>query len=209
MDKIEAKTTHYSNNSISISKSWSFFNVSSQIDRAFMGETFKQQPVCRACNTDEISINNILIKPCDCRSYIHLQCYRNELKKKMKMEILNDSVVIIENASLGCEKCGGKSLIVMSFCNYKKDLMELGLFGEYVIFEKNDGKTVVVDLERHKDIFIVIFLRKNKKINIFLMRFFFILTFFHIRVVQKNVFFALKTPAFQKFIVESPGLKQA
>ena len=148
---------HYSNNSMSYSKSSSFFNINSHMDRAFvMGDGQRIQTICRYCNTDEISINNILIRPCDCKSYIHLQCYKTFLKKKMKAEYIDNSRVIIDNSSLICDRCMGKERIVMNLCNAKKDLLDLQCFTLYVILEKNDGNTVIVNLERHKDIFIVI-----------------------------------------------------
>lgn len=159
MNKSESNlTTHYSNHSLSHSKS-SSLNFFSQIDKALVGdlrENPKMQPVCRLCNTDEISINNILIRPCECKSYVHLQCYRNFLKKQMNAEYVKDSMVIIENQSLYCESCCYKLMIVMNFCNSRKDLIDLQCFQRYVILEKSDGQTVILNLDRFKDIFIVI-----------------------------------------------------
>ena len=134
------------------------FNICSQIDKALIGdmkENHHLQPICRLCNTDEISINNILIRPCECRSYVHLQCYKNFLKKTIVSEYVKDCMVIIENDSLICEKCQTKQILVMNFCNSKKDLLDLQYFSRYMIIEKNDGKTMIINLERYKDIFIV------------------------------------------------------
>jgi hypothetical protein len=151
--------SHYNNNSLSHSKSSSFYNFYSQIDKALVGDLRDTQKmhqiVCRICNTDEISINNILIRPCECHNYVHLQCYRTFLKKTMVVEYVKDCRVVIENESLICEKCQTKQLLVMNFCNTKKDLLDLQIFQRYIILEKNDGKTMIINLDRYKDIFVV------------------------------------------------------
>lgn len=151
-----SSTEYYAYNSLSHSKTSSFFNISTPEDKSFIGNEERKKIVCRFCNSDEISMNNILIRPCECRSYIHLQCYRTFLQKSMKAQYIIDSSVIIENDSLVCENCMKNQMLVMNFCNAKKDLLDLQCFLQYMIIEKNDGQTLIINLDRHKDIFFVI-----------------------------------------------------
>lgn len=152
--------THYSNHTISIhSKSSSFLDINTQYEKIALEidtneSPVKRDPICHFCDSDEISLDNILIRPCKCKTYIHLQCYRSLLKKTMLAEFLKD-MVLINNKSLICNKCQTQQMLAMNFCNAKKDLLDLKYFKYYLILQSDEELTYIINLEKYNDIYIV------------------------------------------------------
>ena len=121
--------------------------------------------VCKECNKDNPSEENPKMKLCQCEKYIHYECLKNKINKKIIKVLSNKNAILYTHKFFNCSKC--KSAYPYKFYINDKEYslidLEISENNDFIILERlNSLKEEKDGKKRNKKEILVIYLSENE-----------------------------------------------